>query len=250
MARMKVTIDDRRMRQRLAGLSKTAPDAARIFAAVMACEVLRFAIVHGPKDTNRYVRAWQQAHNAAARWTDGRVSPWTVFALKESKYHRQNYHRLEQQFRKYGQWLRNIRAGIRYMESKPNHQEWPSYRKAKANEARLEELQRRADQQLAAIDQSPDGKSAIVIGGRKTKDDFALTRMARASVQVYGGDARLIRTGNRVFVESRNREPHAAITERRTKLISSAMKASRAVGLRSASAGYIAKLRAGANRAA
>lgn len=236
--RVTVKVDTRRLETRLGNLSRRSPDGARIFSAVIACEVMRSVILRCDKDTNRYARGWQIAHNMAARWTDGRVTPWTVFPVKESRYAKQNRYRLEQQARKYHDWLDNLRERLQWMRTRPNYENWKSYPTTMRAIAKVEKIAAAADAQVQAID-APEGRSAIIIGGRKTKSELASSRLARVRVQVYGGDARLVRAGSTVYVQARNLEPHAAIQEKRRRHLAQALRAARSIGLRTASRAYI-----------
>lgn len=234
-------IDDRRFRRRIGAMQRELNPAGIMFNAVVASEITRFAILAGPKDTNTYVRSWQTAHNKLVPLAGGRISPVTVFPLRESKYSRQNRHRLERQVQKWELVVQNLQVSIAWMESRPNHEKWLSYQRAKRNLRKAQAALDTARQQIARID-SPGGGSAIVIGGRKTKSFFATTGLATARVGLYPGEARVVSVGRRSVIEVRNRAPHAHIVEARTRIVTQAVAASRSRGLRVGRSSYVARL--------
>ena len=242
-------VDDRRFRQRFGAIAREAGRASVVFNSVVSSEVLRYRILAGPKDTNADVRGWQIAHNQLVPLSDGRVSPVVVFPLRESRYSRQNRHRIERQLRKWEQIVQNLERSLVYMRSKPGHQQWKSYRKAEANLRKAFRNREIAAQQLARID-APGGESAIVIGGRKTKGFFTSTSLATVRTGFYGGQARVISVGRRSVIEVRSKVPHAHIVERRTRLLAGALAAGKARGLALGRAAYVGKLAAASRQVA
>lgn len=242
-------IDDRRFRQRIAAVHRQLGPGSVEFSAVVASEILKYRILAGPKDTNADVRGWQIAHNQLVPLSGGRVLPVVIFQLRQSRYARQNRHRLERQLRKWEQIVQNLERSLTYMRSKPGHQQWKSYRKAESNLRRAFRLRDVAAQQIARMD-APGGDTAIVIGGRKTQGFFTASSLTTVRTGFYGGEARVVSAGRQTGIEVRSKVPHAHIVERRTKILASAIAAGKSRGLAVGRSAYIGKLVAASRRVA
>ena len=240
-------IDDSRFRARIGAIRRELNPAGITFNAVVASEIVKYPILAGPKDTNAYVRGWQIAHNKLVPLGNGRIAPVTVFPLRESRYSRQNRHRLERQLQKWELIVQNLQRSVAHMRSFKTSSTRTAV--AERNLRKAITIRDMARQQLARID-SPGGGSAIVIGGRKTQGFFTTGSLATARVGFYGGDARVISIGRRSMIEVRNMVPHAHLVERRTRLVAAALAASKSRGLQVGRTAYKGRLAAAARKVA
>ncbi len=158
-----------------------------------------------PKDTHRYVAAWQRAGN------DAGIGPITVDAIVKSKSYSKNFTKLKRQtefwIREEKRWKRNLESYDRRHRKASSK----SYRDAKAKYAKIVKLRDRAIQQYQLLDADPG--TAIVIRGRNTVKATSLGQLATVRTKIYGGSAQWLFTGSNWILRLVNLEPHARIVE-------------------------------------
>ena len=177
-----------------------------------------------PKDTGRSNRAWAEAARKA-----GIASP-PMTTLKKSRDSDAIQVRLEYQVSKWEGIVRN------YGDRRDKH-----YRKA----VRIRD---RARETLANFLAAED--PAILIGGRKVTKRFGVSNLASVRTTVFGGTGRIIEHQGETIVEMHNKEPHASIVERRTKVVGTELrKMRREQNIRRASKKYLREVDAKARAA-
>jgi len=233
--------DTRRLRRKLDGIrretKKAGPHAAGEVASVVCQMVTRLA----PRDTGRYSRSWAFANNKIPG-----VRPMPLPGLQDSRYARLNRSRLIQQAQHWTrvreEWQRRV-AGI---ERRRGHERWPSYHQAKGILRKVQRIEQRALEQVEAIDQSPEGRSAIVIGGSRGRNPLSVGRLARANV---GGlplaSVTVRQLAERSIVEVVNKEPHARMVEKRTGVLRGALMLARPAGLVAGRNAYLGAIKRG-----
>ena len=211
-------LNDARMRQKLRAMTAMQRNATRDGVAAGAGEILRWLNVLSPRDTHRYVRGWQQAHQQLAAQAPAAGAAPPLSAITPSRYYTRNAARIRKQA-VYWETIEVRWAGIveRY-RARPGHETWKSYRSAVETLRKVEAINTRAQQQLAAVE-SEAGRFGVVIGGRATRRPLALGQVTRAIVAVHGGTARFLGGGSRHFVEVKNLEAHARIVGARTGVV-------------------------------
>jgi hypothetical protein len=235
-------------RGQLRAMDRSTPLARRAFVATGAAVVMQRAVQLSntrARDTGRYVRAQQEAYNQivstvpeASALVGGMIR---VTTIGPSSFVKNVFPRLKTKLAKFMEIERTLLAELRSEEAA-----------LRPNKGRIGWVKRRLDKvgdvtdriisQLEAIDKSGEAyKYAIVIGARKTKGLFTLSRIDTVHLPVYGGSARFV--GDAVL-EVRNREPHARIVARRTGIERDAMAALRGSGVQKAGRAYLMKLQA------
>lgn len=217
-----------RMIRRITQLRRSTKAATPMAAGQVASHVCHIIVRLAPRDTNHYVRGWQWANSMI----DG-GKPMPVSGISESRYSRQNRHRLLYQARRMTTIREKWDRIVRGIEAQPNHQGWKSYRRAKQVHGRVTKMESIAWEQFRAIDQSPAARSAIVIGGRAVgRNPYRTSTLARVSINLAPrGDARMVRFGDRVYWQVRNLQPHTYLVEKRTRVMRGALMLARSGGL-------------------
>lgn len=161
--------------------------------------------VISPKDTHRYVSAWQRAGNMAE------LGPIPVDAIVKSKSYSKNFTKLKRQAefwtREEKRWKRNLES----YERRHRKSGSKSYREARAKYAKIVKLKDRAVQQFQLLDADPG--TAIVIRGRNTVKSTSLGQLATVRTRIYGGSGTWSLTSRGWLLTLKNLEPHARIVE-------------------------------------
>jgi hypothetical protein len=243
-------VNDARMQHKLRAMTAAQRNATRQGVAAGAGEILRWLNILSPRDTHRYVRGWQQAHQqlAAQAPVAGPAPP--LSAITPSRYYTRNAARIRKQavywetvLRKweyivekrkfkadrasytsgeisigeedwYGRGSRRVATEIKVRDSELDKR----YRDAVKTRDKVKKIAERARAALEVIE-SEAGSYAIVIGGKQTKSATASSRLSRVLGAPYGGTARFLGGGSRHFVEVKNLEAHARIVGARTGVV-------------------------------
>mgnify|MGYP007005600441 CR=1 FL=1 len=211
---MGVKTDISAMQARVKATQRAVAVAGRS-AVVAAGDALVDAIERiAPYDTNRYIRGWQLAIQAAGSGVEG-AKTRQVKALKESRFMAQNFDRLDRQVKR----LEKARSGLVnrlqkwfYGTGRPLGK-WG--RRAEAKVAQLDKLIVRAKVQRRLIDD--DEGTALVIGRGYGR------RLTTVRTKVYGGTGRSFSRGGRASLYLRNLEPHASIVESNSRVVEKAV---------------------------
>lgn len=217
-------------------------EAARALGALVARRVAQQA----PKDTGRFAISFGQAHNDLSLSATMPLPP-----LKESKHLDARIGILVSQKRKaeaqVERWERNV-ASYRFRRQLST----PSGREAQKYLRQWKKQLEQATAELDKIEDRTDVESIIVIGGRVRKRAGAggpKRGVARVTIRTFGGQGRVIDGHGATFAEIRSREPHAQLVNRRTRVLSKNIALARAGGAQVASAKYLARIGAAAQKA-
>lgn len=222
---------DRQRRRAEAAISS----ASRWAVQEVAREALTFMWRISPRDTNRYSRAWAMANNAAG------LRPLPVADVKATAYAAKYRARLEAQVnraRRQYETAKRINdywttlVSVRYDRTgRRGRWERDARRKQAAalkRELRAQEVWRRATVELELF-----SETGLVIGGRKAgrrPGELRLSDLSTVRVKEYGGTGAVVATGRGWVVTATNLEPHAAIVERRHRVVARAQAMTRARG--------------------
>lgn len=239
---IQVRVDTRVMDAKLAKLRSNRLDARREGTAVAANEVIRFVVTRAPKDTNRYVRGWQKAQNDIARGSST-VAPIPLDVIKPSRYAAQIRTRIAKQASYWTGVRVRLEQQLSAVDKAGFKRESPRGVRALKRLEKVRVIEERAREMLRWMNENPDGAThAILIGGKRRLNPYTLGRLARIDAKFHGGYARFAHTATATFVEVKNLEPHANIVEARTRLMRSALGASRSIGLQQVRGVYIKQL--------
>ena len=206
-------VDRRGLQRKLRAMASASPAARESAVKVMAGEVVRRVLLSGPRDTNRYLRGWAQAGNAAG------VGPFFVPPLKAASWGVTILRRLTEHERF---WQRIV---ARY-ERQGRSDKWARRAQRDLEKAR-EQIRRFHDTAGGAV------IGFNIIGGG---------RAPTVRHKIYGGAGRVVRIGEKTVVELHNKEAHASLVEWRYGTMRSASRAFRGVGLRTGGRAYIRKM--------
>lgn len=219
---MKSSLDMRKMTEKHRRWKAAGPVARRAGLREMARPIFQVVSQKGPRDTNRYVRAYMVASNELGI---GLAIP----AVKPGHFA--------------NEFLPMLRRQVAYWEMRDEqyrrenrtHQKY--YRKI---QARL----MKAREQLQKWDET-----SIIIFGRASRAQGGGATLTRAVSRVFGGEGRFIDHDHLTFIQIVNKEPHARIVEARIfpeakQLLSG--KAARTVGLKAIKGAHLRVLKAAA----
>lgn len=242
---MATRIDSSGWRRKKARLQKRRLNGRIDATKELGSEVARYIVNFGPHDTQRFRRSYAMAHNdiAEQRLLLPTLEPSKSLTKIASRIARQ----LKTAEAQVERWDRNVASyRARKTVSTPSGKEAQKY---------LRQWKKQRDQakvQLERLEEAEGVESIILIGGRKRKRAGAggpKSGVARVSVEVFGGGARIIDRGGRLFAELHSYEPHTNLVNRRTRVISNAVNAVRASGGRRASKKYLRELQEGGRAA-
>lgn len=170
-----------------------------------------------PRDTNRYVRGWMEAGNAAG------VGRFHVPGLNRASRYMQIKKRLSDEI----EWWSYIVMRNRN-QVPPRHDKW-------ANQA--ERRLARAQEEYKRFFQAEGG--AVI--GINVYSALGGSKPVRALPKIYGGTGRIIslEAGRGTVVQLHNKEAHASMVERNTRCMSRAYSAFRGTGLVKIKAAYL-----------
>lgn len=252
---------------RLAAIDRaTTQGRATFLCAAGAIVAKRCAMLatERAKDTGRYRRAWQLAANRCLELEPSASAaagpPAAVGALSESKFAKWHFVRINRNQEYFIKAKRRVSADLEYELNRVGMIETyerkgrngtvrTGTRVAKLNKPKVDRLRKalwKIDLALERLDAqerklgSVVWKYAIVLGGKKTKDPFALSRAERVFTELYGGTARL--HSGFTLLTLRNDEPHARIVAKRTGIERDAMAGLRAQ-VKTVGEAYVARLR-------
>jgi len=222
---IRLNLDDSLLRRRVERALRNRRAARRDALGVVVEQFVRVLVREGPRDTNRFVRAYQQAAN------DLGLGPFLVLDVVPGKDVARR-ERLVRQLRKWSAIVElNERAGR------------TTYKGVKRtgpdkNYLRAVRLRDRAAKELAEF-----AENSLVIGGRR--GSRGVGQLATVRTKIFGGKGRWIEAGGDLFAEVRNLEPHARIVQRRTKIINRGLGAAGRGALRVVGARYVRQLAEG-----
>ncbi len=211
-------IDSRVFRRKIRDAVRASPEARRAGLVLMGRSVANVIVRHSPRDTQRFVRSFVMAGNEAG------VLTMPLPKLVPSRYLADHQNRLLRQYRKLVGFLVTWYGDVHF----------PTRRKPDRWFHRLREAMLKAERQLAEMTET-----AILIGGRRSG---VLSRLATVRREEHGGTGRWLDYAGRTYLELRSLEPHAAIVESRTRVVSTAISNLRGFGLMRAGDAYIAKV--------
>lgn len=200
-----------------------------------------------PRDTNRFVRGIQVAHNQIAA-AEGLPS-LPVSPVQPTRRQDEIEARLYRQILRVEKRLGQLHNYVKRDQARPDfNSAWPSHQKLiNFWIPRTEKLLKRSIKEhkkfleLNEFERS----TAIVIGGRGRAPGGApetARQLQTFRAKVYGGTGRVFEVGGKAFYELRNREPHARIVEKRWRVAARAAAGLRGLGLRRASNAYLKTL--------
>lgn len=235
-------LDDSNFRRRTAEWVRRTPKAEKYVVSKMAGEFVGKVLSNSPTDTNRYIRGWIKAANAASIGTAFALPP-----LRRSKLADVLAVRLESQLRKWEKALVDAEQFAKFWTdlyqkryvATGRRGKWATDCRNKMNKAirrrdKVAEIVRIATEQLAEYNNG-DG-AQIVIFGRKTKGEFAKSRLTTVRAKIYGGDAKWLTVKGRTLLELHNLEAHASLVENHRGVVRRAMSSVRSIGLKKYSA--------------
>lgn len=180
---------------------------------------------HAPRDTNRWVRAQNQAANQAG------LGPYEVPELKVSDRYERFVDVIQNQLAsaegRLKQWRARERAYIAAGRTKEKYFRRIK-REIRAAVKRFQSAEREHDRLMDAM--AEDNKSLIFIAGRKRKRGGR--GVARVLVEAAGGVGSFVNDADRSVVVLVNREPHARLVEFQHKVIAGGFVAVRGAGTR------------------
>lgn len=217
-----VNVDTSKAQAKMRGL--LAGSQASRLAAVkeMTRTVLKNIETIAPRDTNRYVRGWMQAGNAAG------LGPFMIPPLNRASNLNHILESIAQQ-RDYWEYI------VDRYHHQGRHDSWA----AKA-ERRLAQAQEQVDKFV----QSNEGAViAINLYSNYTMKGKAI----RVLNKVYGGTGKVIDRPDATFVQLHNREPHTSIVEKNKKVLNRASQMFRSSGLARVKGKYLERALQAAN---
>lgn len=239
---IRVRVDTSVLDAKLAKLRANRIDARRESTAVLANEVIRFIVDKAPRDTNRYVRGWQQAQNDISRGGTT-VAPVPLSVIKPGRYAAGILTRIRKQSSYWTAVRIKLQHRVDDLRRAGVKDNGPRMTRALATLEKVKAIEERAKESLRFMQENPDTAThAILIGGKRTQNPYAFGRLARVDAKFHGGFARFYSVGNQTYIEVKNLEPHANIVESRTQLMRTALGAVKAYGFRSIRGAYIKQL--------
>lgn len=227
-----IDYDDKVLQKRLVIVVGNRRDARTKALRVLVYQTVRYVVQYAPRDTNRFVRAWQQAGN------DLGVGPFVLTPIESGRY-LANVRRLRKQVALYDFRVQAyIKADRMYYKGVKKSGLDKGYVRAK------KQLDR-AEAELAKLLEAGEESGAIIIGGRRKAKSTSLSRLATVRTTVYGGQGRWIVTPDQTLARIHNREPHASIVNRNTFVVSDAMRAVRRFGGRRVAEKYVREVSKG-----
>lgn len=202
---MKIRFDAKEGLRKMELIRRNAPNAGRAAVSDMASQALQRMIAKSPKDTGRYKRGWEVAHNALPG-----VAPVPVTPVRQSTQTQQMRVRLQKQVQNWEEIERRWASRIKGYEARPGHEKWASYRDALRKQTKVKQIAERARQELKSFESSP---GAVLIGGRRGKSPYRLGALATVRTSSLGGRATLLNTSRGWIADIRNLEPHARLVE-------------------------------------
>lgn len=247
-------IDASKLYRRL-GYMKIASKGARHEAArEMGADIIRRCDSIAPRDTNRYVRGWQQAGNTAG------ITRIRLASVKASGNHDKFVEILTKQY----QFWRTIEEQTTeaykrlygYRDSAPSSKRrrsagmTPGQREMQKRILKARRNVERAQQELERV--VTHKEAAILIGGFTPFDkglkNGGRSLTATVRVNIYGGQGNITDTPTETFVYLHNKEPHSQIVERNTKTLAKATAAAKALGLKTVGRKYIQAIKVAAGK--
>jgi hypothetical protein len=221
-----VKFSNKRLVQKLRRIDARTTEGAKVVLKTALGDAMTRIITRQDRDTNRLVRGYAMAANAAG------LGPFPVPDVVRSKRYEEALARLEQQL---AWWQSNVewfeRKGL------TNHK---GYRRAvRVRDRAKEELEKLTG-------------TSVVIGlyssaGGKGKSGRRLRTTVRA--KVYGGTGELRLVAGRPYYRIHNREPHATIVEKRNRLVATSLAELRAYGVRRQRRNFLRTVAAGTGAA-
>ena len=217
--------------RKLAKVQQEMRGAAEALVRQQAGAFIRFTQLASPRDTNRYIRAWAQAGNAAG--VAG--APFQEAELRRTRYAAKLALRLELQVLEFERIVRHWTAIVRERYVLPGREgKWKTDAEKKLDRA-LKRLQRAKDE-YREFQVNP---YAIVIFRKRTKSG-GLEVTTRE--KVYGGSGWLAWDGDRPLLYLHNREPHASIVEKNNRVVARGRAYVKATGGRTFGRAYSLRL--------
>jgi chromosome segregation ATPase len=233
--------------RRVARIRRAQPDAEHAAVRALAGQVVEDIMDMAPRDTNRYARGWALAAKAAGvgsvtvpniepskrnEWLvdrlDLQVAQWDARLAKAQERHAQmerTYHDRYTSIGRYDKWERDMRQKVTAAAKRVE--------KTKA-------LRDRATEALEAIKADPH---ALVIWGKRSKNDLAKGQISTVRTKLYGGTGKVERIGDRTIVVLHNLEPHASIVETNKRVVARALARARGTGIRKMGRKYVETLK-------
>lgn len=202
---IKLNFDDSLMQFRMARVLANRRDARSVALRVLVETFVADVVKNSPVDTHRFKRAYQMAGN------DLGVGPYMVDSVKPGRYNA-NLRRLQNQVRQYEYFKQRAERSGRTM--------YKGVKKVGIDQNYVLVLQRlrRARQELAKLEEG--GPGSIVIGGRG-RGKYGV--LATVRTKVYGGSGQWIISGDTTIARVHNREAHASLVQRNTRVVSNAL---------------------------
>lgn len=200
---------NRRINLMRRGSPSAARDAAAELGHLASGQAVKHTLAAGVFDTGRYLRGWQEVHNQFAAMAGRPTLP--IAPLRPSRYTGQNLDRLTSQVSHWTEIERRwaLRRGA--VEKHPRHALWPSYKQLVRSHEKVKKILGRARATLEVY-RSGDG-TALVIGGRRTKNAVSYSRLATLRTKVFGGRATVFNAAGTWWARGANLEPHARLVE-------------------------------------
>lgn len=232
VAKVEIRLDRREFDRNYVRANSNMPSAERVAIGHGVAAFTRHLLERSPYDTRRFRRAYAMAAN------DLGLGPFFVEAVRPS----QRAFRRERLANQVQKWQFIV---DRYERS--NRTQYKGVKRTGPNEGylRARKIRDRAAKILADFDALDEGArgTALIIGGRKGR---GVGQLASLRTRVYGGRGRWVDAPQGVYAQVHNREPHASIVQRNTRVVSEALRAARAVSrTRRVSNAYVRRLAAG-----
>ncbi len=244
-------VDTRGFDRKLAVLKARNPAATQQAVAAMgaglAAQMIFLANQH--RDTGRFVRSLEEAHNDLA--TEAGTKPVPLTTVRPSQRGEQIRDRLEIAIDRALRQEARIKAWIEANQRRDDfNPAWPSHRRLVRAYDKAGDVTDRAIEALEKFDNASDEEraSAIVIYGtkarRKTKSPVALTtrNLDRAILQRFGGRGAVVGEGGTALATVASYEPHARIVDRRYRIGVRSTANIRQLGVRTFNKNYLARL--------
>lgn len=203
---VKFQFDDKLLQFRMQRVIANRRDARTVALRVMVETVIKDVIQNSPVDTHRFKRAYQMAGN------DLGVGPFMVDPVEKGRYD-ENLKRLRNQVHRYEYYKERAERNDRTM--------YKGVKKVGIDQGYVKVLQRlrRARIELAKFEEG--GPGSIVIGGRRGRGTYSV--LATVRTKVYGGAGQWIISGDTTIARIHNKEPHASLVQRNTRVVSNAL---------------------------
>lgn len=192
-------------------------NSSLVLARQQAGKFIEFTQLASPRDTNRYIRAWAMAGNAAG--VAG--APFPVAAVQNSEFRDQLIQRLESQL---GRYERSVKYWSDLLEKRYYIPGRTDQWKADA-ERKLATAIKRLGRSQEELDKYINAEGAIVIF-RKAKRGLNVT----VRDKVYGGNGWVQWSNGLPLVVLHNKEGHASIIEKQHRVVSRGRSVVRGAG--------------------